>query len=193
MNPYILLCDLDGVIIKKGHYFSERFYTKQGISADLVQDFFLGDFNKCLVGTADLKDELAKRVTVWKWTGTIDELLDFWFSYERVMNEEILARIATLRSQGVRVYITTENEKYRAQYVWKTLGLCDRFDGFFPSSQVGSKKNDSRFWETVLQKLGSPPPATVEVWDDAPINIQTAAACGLATRLVETVRTEENL
>jgi hypothetical protein len=69
--------DIDGVIVRS------RFRTDLprvlGMTAEETQLFFTGPFVECLLGKADLHDELPRYLEAWKWPGTLDEFLAFWF------------------------------------------------------------------------------------------------------------------
>ena len=76
-----ILLDADGIVIQgRQKYFSEILSEKQGVELEVVLDFFKKDYKKCVLGQADLKQEVAKYLDKWKWQGTADELLSFWFS-----------------------------------------------------------------------------------------------------------------
>ncbi len=66
MNYSAVLFDADGMTLLPER-FSERLEREHGIAWATVKPFFQGAFVACKLGTADLKDELAKVVDVWGW------------------------------------------------------------------------------------------------------------------------------
>ncbi len=54
------LFDLDGVVVTgSGKYFSHKYSEEHGIPLDALNEFFLGDFQKCSFGKGDLREEIA--------------------------------------------------------------------------------------------------------------------------------------
>jgi putative hydrolase of the HAD superfamily len=177
-----LLSDLDGVILKKEYYFSDRFCEKYGVPKEVVQDFFKNEFQQCLVGQADLREVLSVKLVEWGIDESVDTILSFWFEHERTLDESVLEKVKMLRESGVRVYISTNNEKLRAQYVWDVLGFKKSFDGIFASGEVGFKKPTEAFWKHVWQALALTDvlaeKSDVEVWDDDMQNCEGAQQFG---------------
>ncbi len=56
-----LIFDADGMIVH-GERFSGRLAHDYGISTDTTSHFFRNEFQLCLVGKADLKQELQKHL-----------------------------------------------------------------------------------------------------------------------------------
>lgn len=183
----VLLCDLDGVIIKKGYYFSERFSQTYRVPHADVQAFFRHEFQECLLGVCDTKQALAARLVQWGVQESVDEVMRFWHEHETVLHTELLDEVARLRTTGVRAYITTNNDAYRAQYVWETLPLREAFDDMYASARVHASKPDRVFWERVWHDIACPEKQEVTVWDDDAENVASAIAFGFDASLRETV------
>ncbi len=135
----IILFDCDGPIIHREKYFSQRLKEERGIEVNLDKDnsFFNGEFLLCETGKADLKQVLPKWLDTWHWKGSIDELLEYWFSNEAETNIEMLNYIKSLKQRGIKCYLATNNEKYRVKYLLETVGLQKHFDGCFASCDLG--------------------------------------------------------
>jgi len=67
----VILFDVDGVLAI-GEPFSKHLAQTYGITSDLTRSFFEGRFLECLVGKADLKEELAGLLPAWGWSGSIE-------------------------------------------------------------------------------------------------------------------------
>ena len=50
-------------------------------------------------GHADLKVEMGKRLGTWGWTGTVEELMEYWFAGEAEVDTEMAEYIKELRSR----------------------------------------------------------------------------------------------
>lgn len=179
----ILLLDTDGVVIPKEKYFSTRYAEEKGIPVQALLPFFQGQFRRCQAGQCDMKEELAKYIADWQWTGSVDEFLAYWFASEPDPSTLMLEAVADLRKAGVKCYIATDQERYRAQYLWHTVGLSEHFDGAFFSCDLEANKASLEFWEKTLALLGNPNPDNVTYFDDEEESVKAAASLGIDARL----------
>jgi putative hydrolase of the HAD superfamily len=189
--PAVVL-DVDGLVIVSPR-FSERLQRDFGISWDTMKPFFSGPFALCKLGRADLKEELARVVGAWGWQGTVDELVRYWFAEDRP-NAEVLALVGELRGRGVRCYLGTNQEKYRAAHLWNELRLSAVFGGAFVSADLGASKDDPGFFRTAYARLeddfasvgrGPVVPGSVLFVDHEQKNLDAAAAAGWSTHLFD--------
>ena len=160
-----LIIDGDGVVIKRDKRFSDRLHERYGILPEITAPFFKTVFQKCVVGKADLRKELAGVYRDWGWKGTLEELLHFWFSKEGTHNEEMLVTIEKLRAHGIPTFLSTDNEKHRTDYILNEFGLGKHFDGVFSSAYIGFRKEQPDFWEHVKQ-VGKYEGEHTLAWDD---------------------------
>src|SRR3989344_4656191 len=117
-KPKVIIYDNDGMITRGGR-FSDRYSKEFGVDPAVMAPFFEGPFKKCLTGKADLKEELKQVLVVWKWKGTVEELMQYWFAVGDVLNEDVYTSITKLKKQELIVCLATNQEKYRAQYLVK--------------------------------------------------------------------------
>ncbi len=181
MNIKAIVFDADGVVINSPGYFSVQYEKDFGISNDILLPFFKGKFQECLVGKADLKEELEPLLEEWKWQGTVDELLGYWFKAEHYIDDRVIDEVKRLRAKGIKCYLGTKQEKYRMEYIKKDMGLEEFFDGTFSSDHVGYKKPDKRFYEFVsreLEKTENIKPESIMFWDDKKENVDSANEFG---------------
>lgn len=174
-----IIFDADGMIVH-GERFSNRLAKEFGISTEVTGKFFKTKFQDCLIGKADLKDELKNYITEWKWKGSLDDMLGFWFLKEvNIIDERFIELITDLRNKGIKCYLATNNEKYRTDNLVDDRGLGAWFDGVFSSAYIGSKKPESEFFTKILSKIDIPNKAEVLFTDDDPENIEGAESFGL--------------
>ncbi len=181
MKIKAIIFDADGVVINSPGYFSVQYQKKFGVSGDVMLPFFKGKFQECLVGKADLKEELEHVLRKWKWSGTVDELLVWWFKSEHYIDDRIIKEIVKLRGNGIKCYLGTKQEKYRTQYMKKDMGLEDFFDGVYSTSDLGYNKTDKNFYKTISQDLLEKEninPQEIMFWDDDQENVNVASGCG---------------
>jgi len=178
-----VLFDVDGVIVKsREKYFSQRLAEKQGLTLEEVMPFFKGDYQLCTIGKADLKEVLPKYLASWKWTDSIESLLEFWFSEERELDAKVIQVVDRLRSRGIKVGLVTDNEEYRGRYLLDEVGLGQKFDDIFISCRMGVKKSNPEFFNKVIQTTGLKP-EEIQFWDDDQKNVDVAKLVGIDGRL----------
>lgn len=183
------LFDLDGlVIIGRKRFFSERLAEEHNIPMEKVQEFFLNDFKECSFGKADLKEKIAPYLVKWSWQGSVDDLLNYWFSSEGIKDEEVLRIVKELRNSGVKCYIATRQEKYRMQYLLDVVGLKDHFDGIFCTCNIGYDKSQPEFFEYVFKELGMKP-EEILFFDDSQKNVDLAQKLGINAHFYQSIET----
>jgi putative hydrolase of the HAD superfamily len=184
MKYKAVLFDADGMTIVS-QKFSDRMQAEQGISWEKMRSFFQGPFQQCKLGKADLKEELAKVVGEWGWTGSVESLMDYWLKTGSELNMSTIDLVGELTVQGIKCYLATNQEKYRAEYLRSELGLGNVFDGLFVSAELGHTKDDPAFFEKALARIGEEGDdvAREEVLfvDHEEKNLAAAASVGLST------------
>lgn len=179
--------DMDGMILR-GKRFSDMYIEKFGISKEQMSPFFDGPFRECLVGKADLKEELQKGwLERWGWKGSVDDLLDYWFACGDTVNADVIATIKKLHEEKVLCLLTTNQEKYRTHYIEETLGLGKLFDQVFSSARIGFKKPEPEFLQVVMDWIEGHDDLikkeNVLYWDDRGEFVKGAEKFGLTARI----------
>jgi len=175
-----LFCDCDGFVIKKHGYFSHQYSEEYDVPIELFQPFFKGRFLDCEKGKADLKEELAPHLSEWKWNGSVEGFVDYWFQYGKQKDLQVINFLEEQRSRNVKCFFSTNNEKYRVDFLLNNVGLKNCFDEFFASSSVGYLKYEPEFWPAVYKPdMGQKHEALVI--DDDQRNLDTAKNFGFQT------------
>ncbi len=178
-----VIFDCDGMINHEER-FSQRL-TKY-VPLEVSLPFFTGTFQECLVGRADLKDELGKVIGQWGWKGSVNELIALWFSDEaNTLNTDFFSIIKDLRERGIAVYLATNNEKYRTEYLLQARGLGRLFDATFSSASVGFKKPQKEFYDYLFAHIPHKREGVL-YWDDDPEHIAVTEQLGIPSRLYTT-------
>lgn len=183
----IILFDCDGLIIKHEKYFNQRMLEQKGIQTDAERQklFFNNEFLLCETGKADLKQELSSRLNIWNWQGSTEELMDFWFSGESTVDARMKDYIVRLREKGIKCFLSTNNEKYRTEYLWDVICLKSFLDGLFSSGYLGYLKPEVRFWQEVCKDFPDISKEEILVWDDQESTIHSAKEYGLNAEFYE--------
>ncbi len=180
-----ILLDADGLLLKKSSYFSEIYSKEYGVPTEDIVPFFKTKFRDCQKGIDDVKEELVPFLKQWNWNGTVDDFLRYWFSSCTKIDEDVLKIVQDLRKKrGIKCYLATDQEKYRAEYIKKDLGLEKYLDGFFFSHELGYSKSEIEFFEEILKQLNLNPDE-VMFWDDENENIQIASQIGIMAKYYE--------
>lgn len=189
-----LILDADGIVIKDHEYFSVRYKKKFGksLNDDVIINFFKNEYKQTAIGKADLKELLEERIKQWKWKGTVDELLEFWFKGERDVNEDVLAVAKKLRDKGVKIGLASDNERYRAEYLFGEVGLEYHFDYMFFSCFLRYTKSEPEFFQYIIDKLEFKP-GEIVYFDDDQENVDVAKKLGIDARLYKSISQLKNL
>ena len=175
----IILFDCDGVIVKKHRRFSQILLSEFGITREQTDSFYKWVFLDCEKGRADLKAELPKFLKEWQWRGSIDDFMKIWFEMENELDEEMVNAIKNFRVFGTKCYLSTNNEKYRTEYLTNIVGLKIFLDGVFSSCYLGFLKPQLEFWHEIYKNFPEVQKEQILVWDDAQSAIDSAKEFGL--------------
>ncbi len=185
MNYRAVLFDADGMTLQ-AQRFSDQFQKDYGISWDHLQPFFAGPFQQCKLGKADLKEELAKVLTDWRWTESVEALITYWFRIGSTPNPEIIQAANDLRTRGIKCFLATNQERYRADFLRTTVGLETVFDGLLVSAELGYTKDMVQFFAAAYDKINAQEKIPLEKGsvlfvDHEEKNLAAAQAFGFAT------------
>jgi putative hydrolase of the HAD superfamily len=143
--------------------------------------FFQTEWSDFVTGKKDLKQHIEDNPDLWKWDKGADELLDYWFTSENVKNEQLIRVVRDVRKFGTKCYIATEQEQYRTDYIRDVMFPHD-FDGVFSTAEIGYKKNDPRFFESIIKALNVPG-SEIIFFDDSQSKIDAARSLGIQAHL----------
>ena len=175
-----MIFDADGMLVQE-ESFSERFAQDFDVPAESIMPFFENEFQLCLVGKADLKIELQKYIDQWGWQGSVDSLIEYWFSGAKV-DQDISATIAKLRKRGTKCFLATNQEFYRSEYFAQQLGFADIFDAIFCSAIIGYKKPQGEFFAAIAKQISPIRKNEVLFWDDKLENVNAAKQFGFQAK-----------
>jgi putative hydrolase of the HAD superfamily len=167
-----MLFDVDGVLAT-GDPWHKDLSDSYDITPQMLSPFFSGPFQRCLLGQADLKEELAHYLPRWNWPHSVEAFVDYWFC-RHTLDGQLIATIQQLRQLGIHCYLATQQERYRTAYLWHDMDLASSFDGMFSSVSIGYMKDKPAFFTSILASLADVQPGTILFWDDTLANVITA-------------------
>jgi putative hydrolase of the HAD superfamily len=178
-----VLFDADGVLLS-GKMFSQQYLEDFGVK--IPDSFFETEFEDALIGEKDLKELLKTKIKEWKWGKSVDELVQYWLNTTQDLDQQLVKLVKQLKTQGLRCYVVTNQEKIRADHMLQQLGFKELFDGFFASAHVGYKKPQLEFFLHVLQKINCQGEEVV-YFDDSPGYLDGAKSLGINAYLYTSV------
>ena len=93
-----------------------------------------------------------------------------------------LKTLSALRRRGFRLYLLSNAQRCFTHSELRRLGLDDRFDGIFLSSDYGCKKPSPVFFRAALEQAGLAPEEVLMVGNDTVSDIAGAHALGIPSR-----------
>ena len=177
----VVIFDADGVLINAVQ-FSKTLSQDYGVSTETTLPFFNGKFRDCLVGKADLKEELDPHLKTWGWKGSTQEFLNYWFESEHNIDQDVVNEVLNLKTKGIKCYLATNQEKYRTQYIVEKMGFGEIFDGIYSSAHIGHSKPDHKYFEHVVQNSNVNKSETL-FFDDTKENVDSANNFGIHAEL----------
>ena len=99
---------------------------------------------------------------------------------------QVLDALESLRGQGFRLWLLTNAQRVFTEYELRYLGLDQRFDGIYISSDYNCRKPDQRFFQTLLTEQQLDPAKCLMIGNDRQTDIAGAQAAGLATLYTHT-------
>ncbi|MCH8827751.1 MAG: HAD-IA family hydrolase, partial [Chloroflexi bacterium] len=157
---------------------------EHGLLPEHTRDFFQGRFQDCILGKADLYEELEPFLPGWGMPYSVREFVDLWFEMDSEVIDSTFRLIQEIAPRAESLSIGTNQEVHRSVYLWETLGFKKFFQRAFISSEMGSKKPGRLFFEKVVEALGAAPGEIVLI-DDSRENVATAEDMGWRTVLYE--------
>lgn len=191
-----LLVDADGVAILAPEPFSRAYAREQGLDEAPFEQFFMTDFREAVAGRADLYKLLAKRSDVWGKHDDIPAFARRWFDAENVPNLALVAEIKRLRETGLKVYLATNQEPHRAEYL-RTVMFPGVFDGMIVSCEVGATKPSHEYFEAayehVADEIAGIARDQIAFIDDSAKNVAAATEFGFVGELFRDVEQLDGL
>lgn len=159
-----VLFDVDGVLVHGYHARPEKQVRwNENLLADLrvdperfnnefIYDLFV---KKVIVGQMSLFEALERVLPSLGYSGSAKAFVDYWLSHDSNVNERLVEVARRMKQAGgSRLFLATNQEHMRAQWLMQTLGFGDIFEDIFHSARVGHAKPAKPFFDWVNNRLG---------------------------------------
>lgn len=182
MKAKCLMLDVDGVLVagrpNDGQAWNTDLFKDVGLSpSQLSQYFFQVAWKDILVGRKELLPTLETVLVRLASSVCANDLIAYWFEMDSRIVQTVLSDVRVARNHGLPVYLATNQEHIRADYLMQTLRLCDEVDGIVYSAKAGYKKPDAEFYTFAEQTTGYQPEELILI-DDSVTNVEAAKASG---------------
>lgn len=178
MDMQAILFDADGVIQRPSPRRRGAWQSLLGPECD-VDEFVAAAFaveRLALEGRSDFIGALSGLLVKWRCQGTLQDALAAWTMIEP--DSGMTQLVQTLRRNGVKCYLATNQEPRRASYMSGQLGYSGLFDREFYSCRMGVAKPATAYFLAIIGELGLSP-TNILFLDDHEINVQSAQEAGL--------------
>lgn len=181
METKVFLIDLDGVVVNRADFFSNRAKSLYpDANHEAIMNFFTdGTYKKTALGELDLKKALEEAIPTWNVDASVEEVLQTWFSGENNVDEKVLERIQEIRDKGIKCMIATDHSLYRKIDVWEHLNMKNSFDGIIASADCGFTKEEPEFFSKAMEMFAVTDPTAMAFIDDDPENVEVAKSLGI--------------
>ncbi len=191
-----IIFDVDGVLIHGYHakpqyrrMWADNLELDFGVKPEtFTQEFILKSFQDVLVGKRSLYPALQEALPQMGYSGDIQDFIDYWLAKDACVNDELFEHVKTLsKYEDVSLYIATNQEETRAQYLMNTLNFKKYFIDIFNSSRIGCLKTDPLFYKRVEKEI-SQNIASVIYFDDSQDVVDAANKHGWTGYQFDTVK-----
>lgn len=180
MSIKVIVVDVDGVLVVRsnGVGWDEYLERDLGISpGDLHREFFAVHWDDVVRGRVKLRDRLTLVLNTLAPNVTCDQLVDYWFSHDAHVDQDLLGELSELRQRGFSVHLGTVQEHERARYLWESVGLRDHADGMHYSAELGYVKPELDFYRRIEERIVCSP-SEIFFIDDRAENVDGARSAG---------------
>jgi len=182
MTVKCLMLDVDGVLVcgrpSDGQHWTTGLAVDLGVMPrDLANHFFKAEWNDVVIGRKPLLPTLRAAMANIAPLVSAEDLIAYWFEMDSHIIEPVLSDLRAARKDGLPVFLATNQDHARADYLMHNMGLRDEVDGIVYSAKAGHQKPDTGFYAFAETMTGYRPSDLLFV-DDTLQNVQAAAARG---------------
>ena len=178
MPRKVLMMDVDGVLVSgrptDGRHLFAELEADLGLSPDRLRETFFTPFWEAIVtGREGLTERLAPVLAEIAPRVSAERLIAYWFENDSRVDQAVLSAVKRYRERGVPVFLATNQEHMRADYLMQQVGLGAHVDGIIYSAALGHRKPSAEFFDRAAAIAGATPEDIVLV-DDTLANVEAA-------------------
>ncbi len=191
-----VLLDFGGVFTPSPFRAVERLGAELGAAPGRLVEIVFGPYDRDTdhpwhrlergeLGLFDAREEI---LAIGRAEGIRADLFDFFRamgSLEGGIRSEVVERVRSLRHEGFRTAVVTNNVAEFAEHWRRSIPIDELFDAVVDSSEVGLRKPDPAIFRLAIDRLRVADPSRGVFLDDFRGNVAAARAFGLEAILVE--------
>ena len=176
-----VLLDADGVIQKANNHFRETVaaLSDDHSKFDILWKEIMSAEHPCLTSQCDFIELLNVVLIEWGNLVSRDEFLSAWTAIDP--NADVLDLVSKIRANGIPVVLTSNQERYRANFMANVLNYNSHFDRLFFSCNLGVMKPAPEYFAKVLNEIAVSPSQALFVDDNANL-VKEAEIYGIVAR-----------
>jgi putative hydrolase of the HAD superfamily len=159
-----VLFDVDGVLVHGYHArperqirWDERLLEDLGVDPERFRnEFIYGPFvGEVVIGKLPLIEALDRVLPSLGYRGSPMQFASYWLSHDSHVNEPLVDLVRRLKTVGqCRLFIATNQDHMRAQWLWFTLGFGELFEDIFYSARFGTMKPSADYFDAIEARIG---------------------------------------
>jgi len=110
----------------------------------------------------------------------LEKILEDYYGNRFQLKPYVLETLELLKEKDIRTCIATATEDRLVETLLNRLDIAHYFEFIQTSNNAGVGKNDTRFFEILIDRLGEKP-EDIYLFEDAIHSIESAQACGIKT------------
>lgn len=158
-----VLFDVDGVLVHGYHAkpekqvrWDETLLADLGVDpmrfrTEFIHEIFI---KKVIIGQMSLLEALDRTLPRLGYRGPSMAFVGYWLSHDSNVNQPLLDMVAQLKAAGTPLYVATNQEHMRAQWLWQQLKFGELFDDMFHSARIGHIKPARPYFDWVDNRIG---------------------------------------
>lgn len=176
------MVDVDGVVVhgRPADGLPPFTYLERdlGLPAALLQrEFFAPHWSEIVTGKEALMPRLESVLARIAPQLSAETLRAYWFENDSNIDHVFLEALSAWRAHGIAIYLATNQEHMRANYLMEERGLADHVDGILYSAALGHRKPSAEFYRLANEHAGVAA-ADIVFIDDTRENVEAARAFG---------------
>lgn len=191
LNPNVkaVIFDLNGIFLES-QPLSIRISQKYGVNENIFWEKFK-DVLKIVRASDTYSPDVWSPITDYL-NVPLEDFFEFWFSGEKI-NYELLDYVKELRKNNLKIFILSNNLKYRTEYYRSHFpDFFGVFDGVYFSWETGFIKPDPQAFQNILTQNNLKPEECI-YFDDSNINIESGQKLGISSYLYTGISQVKNI
>ena len=151
----IYLFDIDGVLIHYNNYSLEMVKKGQNIDVEkIMEQYYQSTENiECDKGKKDIYEEIQPYLKKFGWDSDPKKYFALIWNYEKkFVDRDLMVKIKKLKKRN-KLFITSNQNIYRKNFLIKELSLDENFDDCFFSCDIGYVKKENEYWKYITEYI----------------------------------------